>query len=219
MGLLPRARSATLRAAMARTHAIFAAALVLAAPAFAGAPDAAVPVERPRRHVWEISVETAQTVGADNATDNYFATQFVSLGVEPFAPLRLGPVAVRAQIINSFVVSAILSGPDTCYLGWSPQLRAIVPLGASRWSLYGTFGLGLGAADANEGDPGDGGLGQDFTFLLTANAGVRYALSESWSVWIGASWLHFSNAGLSEPNKQNIGVDSFGPSAGIGWSF
>lgn len=219
MGLLPCARWATLRASMACKPAIFAATLLVVSPVFAGAPEAPVPTERPRRHIWEVSVETAQTVGADNATDNYFATQFVSFAAEPFSPLRLGPVAVRAQLINSFVVSAILSGPDTCYLGWAPQLRAIVPLGASRWSLYGTAGFGLGAADANESDPDDGGLGQDFTFLLTANGGIRYALSDSWSVWLGASWLHFSNAGLSEPDKQNIGVDSFGPSAGIGWSF
>lgn len=199
----------------------FILVLALASSALAGGRDIAAPVElaQPHRKIWEISLETAQTVGADNASDDYFCTQFVSFGVEPFRPLSLGPVRVRAQLINSFVVSAILSGPDTYYLGWAPQLRAIVPLGESRWSIYATFGAGLGVADAKEESPQDGGLGQDFTYLLTANAGLRFAISESWSAWLGSSWLHLSNAGASEPNKQNIGIDSFGPTAGVGWAF
>lgn len=196
--------------------------IILAIACFAAASPVSagpVPLEKLHRNIWEISAETVQTVGVDNATDNYFSTQFISFGIEPFSPLRLGPVRLRAQLINSFVVSAILSGPDSYYLGWAPQIRAIVPLGESRWSLYGTFGAGLGVADAKEEDRYDGGLGQDFTYLLTANAGLRYALSESWSVWAGGAWMHLSNGGASEPAKQNIGVDSFGAVLGLGYAF
>ncbi len=192
-----------------------------ASPALAGGRDVSAPPELAKLHrnIWEISVETAQTIGADNASDDYFSTQFVSFAIEPFRPLTLGPVKVRTQLINSLVVSAILSGPDSYYLGWAPQLRAIVPLGESRWSLYGTFGAGMGVADANENDPYDSGLGQRFTFLLMANAGLRCAISDSWSVWAGGMWMHLSNANQSEPNKQNIGIDSFGPVVGLGWAF
>lgn len=171
------------------------------------------------RKIWEFMVETVQTIGADNSSDNYFATQFFSLAVEPFRPLRLGPVRVRTQLINSFVASAILDGPDQYYLGWAPQIRAIVPLGESRWSLYAAFAAGMGVAQANENNKNDGGLGQDFNFLLSCLAGVRYALNDSWSVWGGAAWLHLSNADMSEPNKENIGADSFGPMIGVGWAF
>lgn len=164
-------------------------------------------------------METVQTIGSDNSRDNYFATQFVSVAVEPFRPLELGPVRVRMQLINSLVVSAILAGPDSYYIGWAPQVRAIVPLGESRWSLYGAFAAGLGSADADENNANDGGMGQDFTFLLMAAAGVRYALTDSWSVWGGGAWMHLSNGGMSEPRKENIGADSFGPMLGIGWAF
>jgi opacity protein-like surface antigen len=169
--------------------------------------------------VWEVSVETAQTIGADNSSNNYFATQFFSFGIEPFRPLVIGPLRVRWQLINSFVASAILDGPDQYFLGWAPQIRAIVPLGESRWSIYGTFGAGMGAANANENDPNDGGLGQDFNFLLMSNAGARYAITETWSVWLGGVWLHLSNAEMSEPKKENIGADSFGVVLGAGWAF
>jgi opacity protein-like surface antigen len=181
-------------------------------------PSAEVREPEPRK-IWEAMVETTQTIGADNSRDNYFATQFVSLAVEPFRPWELGPVRVLTQLINSLVVSAILEGPDTYYIGWAPQVRAIVPLGDSRWSLYGAFAAGLGYADANENNPNDGGLGQDFNFLFMASAGLRYALSESWSVWAGGVWMHLSNGEMSEPRKENIGVDSFGAMLGVGWSF
>ncbi|MBU3664576.1 MAG: hypothetical protein FGM15_01680 [Chthoniobacterales bacterium] len=171
------------------------------------------------RKIWEVSVETAQTLGADNSSDNYFSTQFVSLAVEPFRPLVLGPVRLRGQLINSFVASAILEGPDQYFLGWAPQIRVIAPLADTRWSLYGTFGAGMGTAQANQNATDDGGLGQDFNFLLMANAGLRYAITESWSVWAGGMWLHLSSAGQSEPQKQNIGADSFGAVIGTGWAF
>lgn len=185
------------------------------------ASDSPVALTRePDAHkMWEVSIETAQTIGADNSKDNYFATQFVSLGFEPFRPLTLGPVRLRGQLINSFIASAILDGPDQYFLGWAPQIRVIAPLADTRWSIYGTFGAGMGTAHADQSATNDGGLGQDFNFLLMANSGLRYAITESWSVWAGGMWLHLSNAGQSEPRKKNIGADSFGIVIGGGWAF
>ena len=204
-----------------RTFFFFVLMVALAGFASAGQRDFSTPVviEPAPRKIREVIVETAQTIGADNSSDNYFATQFFSFGIEPFRPLVLGPLRVRWQLINSFVASAILEGPDQYYLGWAPQIRAIVPLGESRWSLYGTFGAGMGVANANENDPYDGGLGQDFNFLLMSNTGVRYAITDAWSVWLGGMWLHLSNAEMSEPRKENIGADSFGVVLGAGWAF
>lgn len=185
-----------------------------------GAHAGVVPIETeaPWRP-WEISVETLQTVGVDNSRNNYLMTQFIGFGVEPFGPFELGPVRMRGQLVNSLVVSAIPDGPDSYFLGWAPEVRLIFPLGSSRWSWQAAFAMGLGAADADQGRPDDGGLGQSFTFLLSAKSGLRYAVSDSWSVWLGAGWLHLSNAGLSEPKKKNIGADSFGPVLGVAWAF
>jgi hypothetical protein len=35
----------------------------------------------------------------------------------------------------------------------------------------------------------------------------------------GAVWMHLSNGDMSQPRKENIGVDSFGPMIGAGWAF
>ena len=77
----------------------------------------------------------------------------------------------------------------------------------------------MGIADANEADKDDLGLGQDFTFILLAAAGVRYAINDQWSAWLGGMWHHLSNNDLSEPDKRNIGLDEFGVVLGAGYSF
>jgi hypothetical protein len=203
---------------MRRLHVLIWGLLPLSSWAAGQNRSAEVREPAPRK-IWEVMVETAQTIGVDNSKDEYFATQFVSLAAEPFRPLQLGPLQVRTQLINSLVVSAILEGPDTYFIGWAPQIRAIVPLSASRWSVYGAFAAGLGYADTNENNPQDGGLGQDFNFLLMSTAGLRYALSEAWSVWGGGVWMHLSNGEMSAPRKENIGADSFGAMLGVGWAF
>ena len=175
-------------------------------------------VPEPRR-MWEVSAETMQTIGVDDSRNNYLMTQFFSFALEPFRPLVLGPVTVRGQLVNSLVVSAIVEGPDSYYIGWAPELRFILPLGRSPWSWQTAVAAGLGVADANQSRPDDRGLGQPLTFLLAVKAGLRYAVSDTWSVWAGGAWLHLSNGGLSEPRKENIGADSFGPVLGVSWSF
>jgi len=185
----------------------------------AGRLDTPVDLLGEKRRTWELSAETLQSVGVDNSRNNYLMTQFISFGIEPFRPWALGPLKLRTQLINSLVVSAIVEGPDNYYVGWAPEVRFIVPLGASRWSWQAAFAAGLGAADANQNRPDDGGLGQTFTFLLSAKSSLRYAVSDAWSVWLGAGWLHLSNGGQSEPKKQNIGADSFGPVLGVAWAF
>jgi len=214
VGLLPGAGWSRLRRLMRMLPIVLMLALW---PPAAG--RGASVLEPETRRIWEVMVETTQTVGVDNSRDNYFSTQYVSLAAEPFRPLELGGVRVRTQLINSLVVSAILDGPDSYFIGWAPQVRAIVPLGASPWSVFGAFAAGLGYADADRGNPGDGGLGQSFNFLLMSAAGVRHEISERWSWWAGGVWMHLSNGGLSEPAKENIGVDSFGPMVGVAWAF
>ncbi len=170
------------------------------------------------RH-WEVSLETAQMVGVDNRNRYYFSTQMLNLAWEPFRPLRLGPVRLRHQLMGTFFAAAILSGPESYYFGGGLQLRLIIPLGDSRFSLYANSGGGMGIADANEADRGDLGLGQDFTFILLAAAGVRYAINDQWSAWLGGMWHHLSNNDLSEPDKRNTGLDEFGVVLGAGYSF
>ena len=63
------------------------------------------------------------------------------------------------------------------------------------------------------------GQGEDFAFCLLASGGVRFSISNTWSIWAGVLWQHLSNADLSEPRRRNTGLDSLGPVAGVSYAF
>lgn len=177
-------------------------------------------VETDSSYKWAVSVETAQMFNIDNNPNRYFfMTQMVSLDYEPFRALELGPLRMRTQVRSTFFASAIFNGPETYYLGWGPQLRFLFPLGNSPWSLFMGGGGGLGYADAHPSDKNDHGLGEGFTFIILASGGIRYDISDRWSVWTGMMWHHLSNANLSEPNKTNIGPDEIGLVTGGAFAF
>ena len=176
--------------------------------------------EPPRRKAFEAMVETAQMFNYDgNPNRYYFMTQMVSVAWEPWRPLQLGPVRVRAQVMSTLFVSAILRGPETFYIGWGPRLRLIFPIAETPWSLYLSGGAGYGYANANQSAREDRGLGQEWTFILQGDGGLRYAINDSWSVWAGMMWHHLSNGNQSAPRKRNIGPDELGFNLGTGWAF
>ena len=74
----------------------------------------------------------------------------------------------------------------------------------------------MGAVDS---DDTPFGQGEDFAFCLLASGGVRFAISSSWSVWVGFLWQHLSNAGISEPRRRKTSLDSIGPVAGVSYAF
>jgi len=186
----------------------------------AGTPAPVECTEPDVRHKWAVSLESAQMFNFDNNPNRYFfLTQMLSLDFEPFRALELGPVRIRTQVRSTFFAAAIFNGPESYYLGWGPQLRFIMPIGNSPWSLFAGGGAGMGYADANSADKYDKGLGQQFTFILLASAGIRYDISDRWAVWTGAMWHHLSNANMSEPDKENIGPDEIGIVTGAAFSF
>lgn len=65
----------------------------------------------------------------------------------------------------------------------------------------------------------DRGLGQDFNFNFTVSAGLRYDLNERWFVRLAAVFSHYSNAGLSEPERENRQIDALGPVLSLGFRF
>jgi hypothetical protein len=48
---------------------------------------------------------------------------------------------------------------------------------------------------------------------------LLFACATGASLHAGERDIHLSNGNRSEPRKQNIGVDSFGMVAGVGWAF
>jgi hypothetical protein len=135
---------------------------------------------------------------------------------EPFQQWQMGPVRIRGQILATFLGEAILHGPESYFLGGALRVRLIFPLGTSRWALYVDGGGGMGGVDSDDTHLGQG---EDFAFCLLASGGVRFSISNAWSVWAGFLWQHWSNADLSEPRRRNTGLDSLGPVAGVSYAF
>ena len=111
---------------------------------------------------------------------------------------------------------AILHGPESYFLGGALRVRLIFPLGTSRWALYADGGGGIGAVDSDDTPLGQG---EHFAFCLLASGGVRFAISNAWSVWAGFLWQHLSNADVSESWRRNTGLDSLEPVAGVSMCF
>ena len=128
---------------------------------------------------WEVSLETGCIFGLKNPNNYVIAPQFFSLGWQPFPQWKIGPVRLRAQILATFTGEAILQGPESYFLGGALQMRLIFPIGDSRWALYADGGGRMGAVDSDDTPLGQG---EDFAFCLLASGGVRFAVSQSWSV-------------------------------------
>ena len=148
-----------------------------------------------------------------------YLSSMLSLDWEPWKPFVVLGQPIRWQWRSTFVADAIMGGPETVYLGWAPQVRWIAPIGKSSFSLYVGGGVGPGWANAKTANVNDRGLGQPFTFIILASWGVRYEIGRHWSTWLGMQYQHLSNAGMSNGDKPNTGLDSLGVMVGAGYGF
>lgn len=116
---------------------------------------------------------------------------------------------------------AATHGPESRIVGldFGPRYNFVQP----GWRLVPFVGAMVGFGFANTQDYPNPtvpyGLGQDFCFEFTVNLGVRYDINDTWYVRLMAEYVHFSNAGLSEPARQNRAIDAIGPQLSVGCRF
>ncbi len=133
-----------------------------------------------------------------------------------------GPSILRGNTDFTFTgsYSAIVQGPESYYAALILGLRYnfIQP----NWKLVPYFDVtgGAGLTDAQQPYQKrhhlpQSGQGQDLTFIFTIGAGLRYNFNPSWSVSLGAQFLHISNGGLSTPQYYNHGINVVGPVVGL----
>ncbi len=63
------------------------------------------------------------------------------------------------------------------------------------------------------------GQGQDFSFQFGIALGTKYMITDDWYIRFAAIYTHFSNSGLSEPERKNRALDAAGPVISVGYSF
>lgn len=107
-------------------------------------------------------------------------------------------------------------GPEQHYFGGGVGVRLIYGKTGSKFSMYLQGRLAVGAIDSS-GPPH--GEGQDLTFNPMGAIGVTYRANRHQKVSLGVLYSHFSNAGLSEPERPNIGINTLGPMVEWAYSF
>ncbi len=156
---------------------------------------------------------------SDNYTRNPISYSLVPI----FLSLRWqvdnvrGPSFLRGNTDLTFTSSltVIPRGPESRYAAFDFGVRRnFVP---RRWRAAPYFEArgGVGTIDAK----GPKGIlwaqGQDLTFTLMLGSGLRYNISPRYSVSAGVSYMHVSNAYLSEPKYEDFGINVYGPMVGI----
>lgn len=115
----------------------------------------------------------------------------------------------------------VVHGFENRFVGFmaGPQYN-FAPEG-SRFSPFIGAAVGFSFVDSQlVGEPGlYGGQGQDFCFTFAVRVGVRYLVSDRLAMGLALYYQHWSNAGLSEPNQQNHGLDAIGPVLLISYTF
>jgi len=128
-----------------------------------------------------------------------------------------GPSILRGNTDLTFTGSftAIPRGPETRYGAYDMGLRRnfVQP----NWRIVPYFeirgGLGWINAKGPKGVPF--AQGQDFTFTIMMGSGVRYNFSPRYGVSAGITYMHVSNAYLSQPRFTDYGINVYGPIVGI----
>ena len=111
--------------------------------------------------------------------------------------------------------TAIPRGPETRYFAFDYGIRRNFI--QRNWRVVPYFEMRGGVGDINAKGP-DGVLyaqGQDLTFTYMMGSGFRYNFNPRLSFSVGATYMHVSNAYLSEPKYEDFGINVWGPIVGF----
>ncbi len=116
---------------------------------------------------------------------------------------------------------AVIYGTESRFVGTSlgPRYNFVQP--GWKWVPFVEGNIGFAFTDSQgvTTDRGQIGQGQDFAFNFGIATGVRYDISDDWFVRFSAIYTHFSNAGLSDPERKNRALDAAGPEVSFGYRF
>ena len=163
-----------------------------------------------------LTAETAGLFSINNPNDYIYLPQLITIGWQLDEIGNEGWNRGNTEFLFSGMFAPTLQGPNPWFAGglFGPRYNFIqpdwpvVPYLESRVGFM--FTHATGAPDSQ---------GQDFCFSFTIGAGVRIPVMDQLSVNLGVMFQHISNAGLSEPQNQNVGLDSIGPTLSVSWAF
>ena len=198
---------------------VFATAVALSCGSHhlrAGGPDSDGSGRQDAMNQWAFGIESGQLFGVNNPRDYHLAPQIVSLIYRQKKHWSFAGLDVRSEFLFSLVAEPVLHGPENHYFAGALRRRWVFTPHERKWGFHLDAGFGAGAIDST-GDPF--GQGQDFTFTFLLGIGLDVPLNDRLDLTLSAFYQHLSNAGLSEPERENIGLDAFGPAIGLRWRF
>jgi hypothetical protein len=156
-------------------------------------------------------------------SDQYYRNPLNYTLVPIFASLRWhlgdvgGPWILRGNTDLTFSPSftVIPRGPETRYAAFNIGVRRNFVHPNWRIVPYVEARGGLGFIDAKGPKGVRYAQGQDFTFTLMLGSGVRYNFNSRYSISAGVSYMHVSNAYLSQPKVEDYGINVYGPWVGF----
>lgn len=111
----------------------------------------------------------------------------------------------------------VVHGPENHFVGalFGPRYNFVQP----DWKLvpYIEARVGFGFTDSTAVPAG--AQGQDFCFTFAVSSGARYFITDQFSVSAAFWYQHWSNGGLSEPARNNNGLDTAGPVLSLNYAF
>ncbi len=128
-----------------------------------------------------------------------------------------GPSILRGDTDFTFSGSftAIPRGAETRYPAFDFGIRRNFVQPNWRIAPYFEMRGGIGDIDAR----GPRGVlyaqGQDLTFTYMMGSGIRYNFNPRYSISAGATYMHISNAFLSQPRYEDFGINVWGPIVGV----
>ncbi|MGD0444612.1 MAG: acyloxyacyl hydrolase [Edaphobacter sp.] len=128
-----------------------------------------------------------------------------------------GPWILRGNtdLTATLSVTAIPRGPEKIYGAFDLGVRRNFVPRNWRATPYFEVRLGAGFIDAKGPDGNFYAQGQDFTFTLWLGSGLRYNFNPKYSMSLGGSYMHVSNAYLSEPKYLDNGINVTGGMIGF----
>jgi hypothetical protein len=115
--------------------------------------------------------------------------------------------------------TAIPRGPETVYGAFDLGVRRNFVHRDWRLAPFCEFRLGAGFINAQGPHGVRYAQGEDYTFTLWLGAGVRYNFNPKYSVSLGPTYMHVSNAFLSEPRYEDTGINVTGVVIGFNVRF
>ncbi|MEM6821937.1 MAG: acyloxyacyl hydrolase [Verrucomicrobiota bacterium] len=167
----------------------------------------------------EIGVESAQLFDISSKDPQYLVLpQFLAIHWQLDDIGNEGWLRGNTEFIFSGYFTPVVDGVESRYVGglFGPRYNFVQP--GWDWVPYIESRVGFGFTDsrANQRDKGQG---QDFVFTFTVGIGAKYIINDQFNFSIGALYQHSSNGGLSEPSRENIGLDTIGPVFSLNYGF